>query len=169
MREEHLILSTPRFRLRPLRPEDATPRYASWLRDQAVRKWIDAAASTDQVSSLRAYISERCDRADVLFLGIFDKESGLHVGNIKFEPIARETQSAVLGVLIGDPAYRGRGVFGEVLNATSVYLSKAYGVQRIFLGVRSNNEAAVKAYRASGFVEHEQPTPGGDLWMVLNV
>ncbi len=162
-------LESRRFRLRPLVPDDATPRYASWLRDPGVRQWIQTAASTDQIESLRAYISERCGRDDILFLGIFDRQSGEHVGNIKFEPIDREAGSAVLGVLIGDPEYRGRGVFGEILQAASAFLSVSYGVRRILLGVRGANEAAVKAYRASGFVQQGEPSVNGDLWMVLNV
>jgi RimJ/RimL family protein N-acetyltransferase len=162
-------LETPRFRLRPLTPDDATPRYASWMRDPAVQRWIETAASTEEIEPLRTYIAERCCRDDVLFLGIFDRESGLHVGNIKFEPIDSEAKSAVLGVLIGESDYRGRGVFGEILQATAALLSRAHGVERILLGVRGGNHAALKAYRASGFVQEGEHTANGDLWMVLHV
>lgn len=164
-----VVVETPNFRLRELTVEDATPRYAAWLRDAQIQRWISGAAATQELSALRAYIASRVGRDDVLFLGIFAKDSGLHVGNIKYEPIDSVAGKATLGVMVGDPDYRGRGVFREVLEGT-LPLLRARKVRQVELGVSRENEAAVRAYRAAGFVETPHPQlPESVLWMVRRV
>ena len=78
------IISTNRFILKPLKVDDVTERYARWLSDQATSKYISARLSFED---LQKYVYDRTNKEDVLFLGIFDKITGLHIGNIKFENI----------------------------------------------------------------------------------
>jgi [ribosomal protein S5]-alanine N-acetyltransferase len=147
-----IAILTPRFRLRPLVPEDASERYLSWLSDEMAQLYISAAARTSGLPALRGYIQKRCGREDVLFLGIFGRDSGLHIGNIKFEPIDASAGAAVMGILIGDPAYRGRGVTPEVLEAAGRWLAGTRGVHEIALGVHADNHGAIRAYEKVGFV-----------------
>jgi RimJ/RimL family protein N-acetyltransferase len=161
-----VTIDTPRFHLRELEPSDASERYLSWFSDPAARQYITAAATTAAVDDLRDYIRERTGRADVLFLGIFDRGSGLHVGNIKYEPLDRAGGYAVMGILIGDPDYRTRGVAREVLDATASWLREHRGISQIVLGVDTGNHAAIRAYEAAGFVVERTPhipavSPGG--------
>ena len=53
-----------------------------------------------------------------LFLGVFEKVTNKHIGNIKYDPIDSESKVAVMRILIGDPEWRGRGVAEEVLSAS---------------------------------------------------
>lgn len=148
---------TPRFVLRDLREEDITPRYLEWFTDPAAQKHIAAAAGTHTLSQLRAYLAERTGRPDVLFLGIFDRTTGAHVGNVKYEPVDAAQGYAVMGILIGDPAYRGKGVAGEVIGASGRWLRASAGITDIVLGVQRDNAAAIQAYQRAGFVV--EPTP----------
>jgi len=148
---------TQRFILRPLAPEDATARYASWLADPKAQRFISAANGSPDVEALKGYIAQRCNREDVLFLGIFDKRNGLHIGNIKYEPINSELGYAIMGVLIGDPDYRSRGVTPEVLWASAVWLNHHRRIKQILLGVDEENKVAIRAYEKVGFVIAETP------------
>lgn len=150
-------IRTARFRLRPLTVADATQTYLGWLRDPAAARYIDAAAGTTALADLRAYIQAREGRSDVLFLGIFESATGTHIGNIKFEPIDDGAGVAVMGILIGDPSWRGRGVAPEVLHATAEWLRTHRGIRQIALGVSASNTPAIRAYQAVGFVA--QPSP----------
>ena len=150
-------IATPRFILRDLRQEDITPQYLGWFADPAAQKHIAAAADTQTLSQLRAYLAERTGRRDVLFLGIFDRTTGAHVGNVKFEPVDAAQGYAVMGILIGDPAYRGKGVASEVIAASGRWLKASEGITEIVLGVHCDNDAAIQAYERAGFVV--EPTP----------
>ena len=150
-------MDTERFHLRELAEEDATERYLAWFLDPAAAQYISAAASTKKLSDLRGYIEARGGRDDVLFLAIFDRMSGLHVGNIKYEPVDSIAGFAVMGVLIGDPEYRGKGVTPEVLVASASWLQENRGIREIVLGVHTDNAAAIRAYERVGFLV--APTP----------
>lgn len=146
------VLHTPRFLLRELTVDDATPAYLSWFGNVAAAQYITSAAQMRELSALRDYISARIGREDVWFLGIFDRATGMHIGNIKYDPVDSTQGYAIMGVLIGDPASRGRGVTGEVLQATGAWLNTHRGIREIVLGVDTSNRAAVRAYEKVGFV-----------------
>ena len=56
------------------------------------------------MKELKAYVSERENRRNVLFLGIFAKKKQ-HIENIKYEPIDYKGKTAVMGILIGDSVW----------------------------------------------------------------
>ncbi len=149
---EDVRIETERFVLRPLQPSDATPRYASWFNDPQVQRYIYAAAAAPSVDELREYIAARQDRTDVLFLGIHTHESDTHIGNVKFEPIDRASSQAVLGIMIGDPAWRGTGAAAEVIARANEWLATHRGIREVILGVARDHVGARRAYEKAGFV-----------------
>ena len=142
-------IHTKRFVLRELSEDDASERYLSWFRDETTQAYV--AATSEDVDGLRQYIRQRAGREDVLFLGIFDRTSGLHVGNVKYEPVNRDEHYAIMGILIGDPAFRGIGVASEVLASSGKWLRDNRGIRHIGLGVHRDNQAAIRAYERVGF------------------
>ena len=103
------------------------------------------------MAALRSYIAERCGRRDVVFLGIFVRTDGTHIGNIKFEPVDEREGYAVMGILIGDPSWRGKGVTIEVLEASTAWLVEHRGIREVVLGVEREHSAAIHAYEKAGF------------------
>lgn len=168
-----VTIDTERFHLRELREDDATERYLGWLGDAAATKYIAAAAAAKGLSDLRDYIRARTGREDVLFLGIFDKSSGVHIGNLKYEPVDSALGYAIMGILVGDPTYRGKGVAPEVLKTSAQWLKANRRITQIVLGVSHDNPAAIRAYELAGFVAEDSPhMPGphhGYATMVLHL
>jgi aryl-alcohol dehydrogenase-like predicted oxidoreductase/RimJ/RimL family protein N-acetyltransferase len=162
-----LMIGTKRFILKPLSVDHATERYAEWLTDPDSKRYI-VTASDNSLSYLRNYIKERSERADVLFLGIFVRETNDHIGNIKFEPINTLQKSAVCGILIGEMNWRGKGVAREVIRAACQRLLEEKGVTKYFLGVDPHNTAAVRAYKKIGFQQYDIDTKG-NLKMLLDL
>lgn len=145
------MIVTPRFILRTLTVDDATERYSGWFEDDAVSSYVVSAKSAHRVADLRAYIEARAGREDVLFFGIFTRDNMEHIGNIKYEPINVRGRYAVMGMLIGDPAWRGKGVAEEVITASAEWLRRNFGITEIILGVSRDNPSAIKAYEKAGF------------------
>lgn len=142
---------TKRFLLRDLTESDITETYLNWFDDEDTRTSIVTAATRQTLDSLRKYVNERINRSDILFLGIFDKESHMHIGNIKYEPLCSDLGYAIMGILIGDPNYRGKGVAQEVLIASGKWLKKKRNISQIILGVDNRNTKAIGAYQKVGF------------------
>lgn len=151
------LIATSRFRLRPLTADDATPRYCGWLDEESARRFISGAAERHDLASIRRYIADRSGRDDVLFLGIFTREAGEHIGNIKYEPIDARCGYAVMGILIGEPAWRGKGVAVEVIGASAEWLARNRAVLEVVLGVSDDNPGAIRAYEKTGFVRESSP------------
>ena len=143
-------VQSDRFLLKPLTVDDVTERYAGWLRDSLTSEYI---SSKLELADLKVYVQERSGRTDVIFFGIFDRITGLHIGNIKFEPMNSDTGYTIMGILIGDPLWRGKGVAAEVLAASAEWLRKYHRIQQIILGVSRTHIAAISAYQKVGFVE----------------
>lgn len=165
-------IETPRFVLRQLREADVTERYLGWFCDPEASDNISAAATTHTLDDLRRYVIERMDREDVLFLGIFDRHTDVHVGNVKYEPVDRARGYAVMGILIGEISYRNKGVAQEVLAVSGAWLREHCSVREILLGVHRDNRAALRAYEKVGYrvsaSRHLAVTEPGVLIMMWN-
>ena len=83
------------------------------------------------------------------------RDSGEHIGNIKYEPIDIEEHQATMGILIGEENWRGRGVATEVINKSAIWLQENLTINKILLGVDVGNIGAIRAYEKSGFKENK--------------
>lgn len=166
-------MESARFVLRSLSEQDASERYLGWLSDASTARFITTAAATRALSELKAYVRERCDQPDILFLGIFERVSGLHIGNIKYEPIDLRDRYAVMGILIGEEAWRGKGVAAEVITTSAAWLHEQHGIFEIVLGVELDNAAAIAAYESCGFkieaTDRITIAPGKSVAMLLRL
>lgn len=140
-------ISTNRFTLRLLNDLDASERYLSWFEDKMSKQYI--AYSSSSIRSLKDYINSKNTATDCILWGIFFK--GEHIGNIKYEPIDLQSGQATMGILIGEPTWRGKGVAAEVIAATANCLKKQFSIGEIILGVDANNIPAIKSYEKLGF------------------
>jgi|TARA_Y100000310_G_C20416415_1_gene684546 RimJ/RimL family protein N-acetyltransferase len=135
--------------LRTLSEEHATEKYAGWLNDPEVNKYLETRQVT--VDELKSYIAEKNTSSNALLFGIFWKEDDTHIGNLKLEPIDHEKSKATLGILIGDKDYWGKGVATEATNLITQYAFTTLGLKEVNLGVISDNRAAIRVYEKCGF------------------
>lgn len=141
-------IRSARFDLRPITQADVTPAYLNWF---ATRGAGNITHHPTSLEDLRAYVRDREDRPDILFLAIRTAETGQHIGNLKLEPIDRDLGGAILGIFLGDPDWHGQGVAGEVIAATAAWLRDQLGLRHLWLGVTEDNHPARRAYEKAGF------------------
>lgn len=150
-------IKSNRFQLKSLVAEDATIEYLSWLDESFAKKFITYADKKRSLDDLREYIVDKNSNENVLFLGIFLKEGMLHIGNIKYEPFDREKGYAIMGIMIGNKKWHGKGVAPEVICESARWLRSREKINQIILGVNVENSRAIKSYEKIGFVKKYTP------------
>lgn len=153
-------LKTERFHIRPLTTEDVGDEYLSWFQDAQVGSFIVHADSGQTIEKLKAYVREKSSNANVLFLGIFDRNTQQHIGNIKYEPLDFKNRVALFGILIGNKNYRNKGVASEVLPIVQAWL-RENEIDTVYLGVDPKNVAAIHVYEKLGFRKSKIPNLAG--------
>ncbi len=81
---------------------------------------------------------------------------GKYIGQcgLRFEGIVETTaQTCELGIAIGDKDYWGRGCGRDAVRVLLDYAFRLRNCHKVWLRVNGNNERAIRAYRACGFVE----------------
>ena len=141
---------TKRFILKPISVSEVNQNYAGWLSVIESNTYI---VSKTSIKDLRNYVEERVNCQEILFLSIFVRGTGQHIGNIKYEPINFKFRYAIMGILIGNSNFRARGVAAEVILESANWLKINYDIREIILGVSRNHHYAIRAYKKVGFVE----------------
>ena len=70
------------------------------------------------------------------------------------QPIDYLKRTAWLGIMIGDPEFRGRGYGREAMQEVLNYLFNSLKLKEVFLGVDLKNFDAISLYETLGFSEH---------------
>lgn len=78
---------------------------------------------------------------------------GACIGQCGLSNLNETARTAELGIAIGDKASWGRGYGKEAVRLLLDYGFRLRNLERIWLWVHADNERAVRAYRACGFVE----------------
>lgn len=85
--------------------------------------------------------------------GIETTDGGKLVGITVLKDINFIHRSAETAIYIGDLQARGKGFSIEALQMTLAFAFEHLGLNRVCLKVRSDNLAALKLYRKTGFIE----------------
>ena len=145
--------------IRPMRREDVDA-LAAWDRhaDPRYRVYDVGPLTPEEADALWRALSQprRVRRPFVAEL------EGRVVAQLVLREVDSVAGSAELGIMV-DPALIGRGLGRRILRSFAGYC-KSTGFRRLTLEVASDNERAMRAYRAAGFVARGErvgpPYPG---------
>jgi len=149
--EMEFSLTTSNYLLRPIDlRNDNLQNYLQWMRDVESNQYILGVNPSFTLDELKIYVAEKNSSASAVLLGIYTKDEGVHIGNVKLEPLVVGS-TGVLGILIGDKNMRGKGVGFEVITELLKYAFNTLSLDYISLGVHSNNLPAIHLYERIGF------------------
>ena len=118
--------------LRTLDLSDDLQNYLFWMSHPENNEYIQSAKKSYSLANLQDFI-ESCNLSpNTILLGIFDTELHNHIGNIKYENIDLARKTAVMGILIGEKSYRGRGIAKNVIEESAKWLNVNLSLQTIF-------------------------------------
>ena len=143
------MIEGERVRLRPMEEGD-TDDVVHMRSEPSVVAQLFGDEPPTRESHLRwlAAVRARGDRQEFM---IVDRASGRSVGTIGLSQIDRKHQRAEYGVLIGEADARGKGLASEASRLLLDYAFTTLKLNRVYLHVFPENEAAVRLYERVGF------------------
>jgi RimJ/RimL family protein N-acetyltransferase len=150
VREELMIRGT-KTRLRALEHNDLS-HFVRWINDPEVRRFLIMRyplSMTEEEKWWEGFLQRQNDHIFAI-----EAEDGTHIGNIGLHDIQRENRRAVLGIIIGDKRYWGRGYGTDAIRAMLGWGFRYLNLNRVTLQVYSYNERAIHCYQKCGF-RHE--------------
>ncbi|ANY18948.1 Putative ribosomal N-acetyltransferase YdaF [Tsuneonella dongtanensis] len=144
-----------RISLHGLTPDQMTPDtpYYGWLDDLSLDEYTERSHFPNNPQRMLDYYTTACANRSLVLLGIFDNESGDHVGNISFSDINWLNRRAFIGYLLGDANYAGKGYVTEACLMMMYYGFNRLNLNRIWGGVSALHGASRKVCAKVGLKE----------------
>ena len=139
------------FEVACLRDEHVTSDYVAWLNDEENRRFT---AGSDKVTleSQRQYVRDVGAGEGRLLLGLFSGHDGL-VGTSGMHEVGRlDADTSYMGIFIGHPGYRGRGLGAVWVWVVAAILFSSFSALKVTAGCLSANTPSVKSFEKAGFV-----------------
>ena len=130
------------------------PAYFNWIRDPYLMKMIRfeyllPIAHQEIIQYVRTLIQSKTDG----FFAVYTKETQEFIGTQKIGHIDWRTGTADIGILIGHPAYRGKGLSYDIISTACNYAFSELGLRKLTAGTPASNVAMIKCFEKIGFVE----------------
>jgi RimJ/RimL family protein N-acetyltransferase len=144
-----IALAVGPYLLRTLTADDATDRCATWFSDPYVRYMINSPAKEWTKDAVVKYINQ-FDQASKILLGIFDAQQQLLVGFLTAK-INRATRQGLITTLVGESAYRYKGVLSAVRIPFYDYLFDTLRLKMLLASVLPRNAIHIEAMLKHGW------------------
>jgi RimJ/RimL family protein N-acetyltransferase len=141
------MLQGERVRLRALERGDL-PTMVRWFNDPEVRRRLARVEPMSLAEEERWFDALLRATTEVVF-GIVD--SDVFVGTCGLHRIDWRNRSALLGIVLGDVAHRGRGLGTDAVQTLLRHAFANLGLHRVELEVLADNAPAIRCYERVGF------------------
>jgi [ribosomal protein S5]-alanine N-acetyltransferase len=131
--------------------EHANGPYLRWMNDPEVTRFLESRCVEYKSSHLEEYIQQCNENTLVLFLGIFDKLDGVHIGNIKLGPIEKRHRRSEVGIVVGDKSRWGRGIAKEAIRSLAEYAFSRLQLFKLTAGCYASNRGSIRAFIGAGW------------------
>jgi RimJ/RimL family protein N-acetyltransferase len=145
------VILGEKIRLRAIEREDI-PTFVRWFNDPEVRRYLEMylpMSKTKEEQWFEAYLK---DDSHQLF-GI-ETDEGFLIGNVGLHSIDWRNRSAVLGIVIAEKEYWGRGYGSDAIITLLRFVFGEMNLHRVHLSVYDFDERAIACYEKCGF-RHE--------------
>ncbi|QQE77070.1 GNAT family N-acetyltransferase [Alicyclobacillus sp. SO9] len=129
--------------------------YYRWRQDDEVMYWATGEPYMSSLIPEQVFIEryETYLKGDVRESGMFGvfAEVDKFIGEVSYRDMDVVKGTCVLGIMIGDKAYWGKGYGTEAVRAMCSFLFQRFQLRRIQLDTWVGNERAIRSYKKVGF------------------
>jgi ribosomal-protein-alanine N-acetyltransferase len=140
-----------RVLLRRVLEADCGPRYAAWLADPEVNRYLETRWSPQDAAAILAFVRAMRAAKDSLLLAIVARDDGAHIGNLKLGPIQARHAHADVSYFIGERDRWGRGYASEAIALACHVAFVDLGLHRVQAGLYAGNVGSARALEKAGF------------------
>ncbi|HVA93237.1 MAG TPA: GNAT family protein [Chloroflexota bacterium] len=138
--------------LGPMR-KDLLLVYQRWMNDFRTVRNLSGSPRPLTFEQEEGWFADSAARESTIDFTVYEKNSWQPVGNTGLMAINDRDRTAVFGILIGEPAMRGKGYGAETARLMLDYAFTALGLHSVSLTVNAENRAGRRAYEKAGFRE----------------
>jgi UDP-4-amino-4,6-dideoxy-N-acetyl-beta-L-altrosamine N-acetyltransferase len=142
------VILGEKIRLRAIEREDI-PTFVRWFNDPEVRRYLEMylpMSKAEEEQWFEAHLKNDSNR----FFGIETAE-GVLIGNVGLHSIDWKNRSAVLGIVIAEKEYWGKGYGSDAITTLLRFAFGEMNLHRIHLSAFEFNERAMGCYERCGF------------------
>ena len=140
-----------RVLLRATRREDMQVQWLS-ENDPELFYWDGGAPRPTALEWLYAHFDEGMSKPDPNSVSFAIEADGKYIGHCGLQNINGVNRTCELGIEIGNKEYWGKGYGREAIRLLLTYAFEHRNLNRVSLQTHSENERAIRCYRACGFV-----------------
>jgi RimJ/RimL family protein N-acetyltransferase len=144
--KDNIKIIRERFELVPFSINFVTDNYINWLRNENINKYLVKPDEKITKDSVLEYCNNLINSKNDIFLAIITRPEGKHIGNVRLGPIYILSKVCKFSIMIGDESYHSKGYGTEIVRACIEYVFNNLQMQKFYLDVVSDNEAAVRMY-----------------------
>lgn len=148
-----VALATQGLSLRTLEERHARGPYLAWMNDAEVMAFTESRFAGHNAASLATFIAAMNDSPANLLLGLFCRDDGTHIGNIKLGPIETAHARAWIGIVVGDRRRWGQELATQAIDAVARHGLDDLGLRRVLAGIYGDNQGSLRAFAKAGFRE----------------
>ena len=140
-----ILLESEKLIYKPLSTEHLSQDYVDWLNDPEVYQYMETRGNYT-LEKLKDFL-KNVEKKDILFWGIHIKDSLLHIGNIKIDPVNTRHGTAEYGIMMGRKSEWGKGYAKEATQRILDFCFDNIKLRKITLGVVEDNTSALNLYK----------------------
>jgi RimJ/RimL family protein N-acetyltransferase len=138
-----------KYFLRTLKSEDASDRWASWMADPKNLRLLNSAPRAMTRNDIATYI-EQFDQRSHLLIGIFEKQSGMHIGFFRVD-IDHALNRCLGFMIIGEQKYRHWSVSQELRVPFQDFIFETLGLNTMLGTALASNRPMIRYLLKSGW------------------
>lgn len=142
-------LDCGKYLVRTATVDDASDRWAGWMADPEASQLLNARPQILTKRDIAAYIGS-FDQRTHLLLGIFEKASGQALGFLRVD-IDAALGRFLVSMLIGEPAYRNKGVTNDITVPFRDYFFETLGLKTMLATALAHNRPIIHYLLKSGW------------------
>ncbi len=140
-----------RIFLAALNPENLSVAYQKWMKDSEILKYLANPDGNYELGNLKEFVANMNESASNQLLGIFLKEGGRHIGNVKIGNIHPKHRHADVGIIMGDKTLWGKGYATETIKLVIQHAFHTLKLHKLIAGMFAANPGSYKAFLKAGF------------------